>query len=396
MDGLLEGVRILDLTQMLAGPYGSMLLADLGAEVIKVEDATGDHTRLGKTIAHNGVSSYFLSINRNKKSVVIDLKSPEGRSVFYDLVKESDVVLDNMRPKALRKLQCGYDDLRAVNQRIITCSITGFGHTGPYRDLPAFDLTIQAMSGGLSMTGEEDGVPVKMGLPIADEAAGLFAALGIVSALRYRDKTGKGQQLDISLMDCQLSLASYLASFYLIGGVVPKPHGTRHLSVVPWGAFKTKDIWIAVTCVREKQWEGLCRALEREDLLTDDRFSNHSGRLKNYKDLNAVLSREFLRRGGDEWLRLLEREGTPAAPVNTLDKALDNPQTKERQMVVTVEHPRIGAFKSVGNPIKASESETTYRYPPDLGEHTKEVLQDILGYSDDAIISLQRTRAIGL
>ncbi|MBW2560230.1 MAG: CoA transferase [Deltaproteobacteria bacterium] len=396
MKGLLEGVRVLDITQMLAGPYGSMLLADMGAEVIKIESREGDHTRLGTNIAQKGVSAYFLAINRNKKSVAIDLKSSEGRSVFYDLVKVSDVVLDNMRPKALRKLQCGYDDLKLINPRIISCSISGFGHTGPYQDLPAFDMTIQAISGGLSMTGEEDGEPAKMGLPIADEAAGLFAAFGIVSALHYRDRTGKGQELDISMMDCQLSLASYLASFYFIGGVVPKAYGTRHPSVVPWGAFKTKDIWIAITSVTSKQWEGLCRVLEREDLITDDRFSTHPDRLKNYKELYAILRQEFLRKDGKEWLCLLEQENSPAAPVNTLDKALENPHTTKRQMVVEIEHPRIGTFKSVGNPIKTSESETTYRCAPDLGEHTEDVLKNILGYPDKKITSLQDDRIIAL
>jgi len=394
MEGLLQGVRILDLTQMLAGPYGSMLLGDLGAEVIKIENPEGDHTRLGLSIAQNGVSAYFLAINRNKKSVVIDLKTPEGRNVFYDLVKVSDVVIDNMRLKALQKLKCNYNDIKSFNPRIISCSISGFGQTGSHQNIPAFDLTIQAMSGGLSMTGEEDGAPVKMGLPIADEAAGLFAALGIVSALHYRDRTGKGQKLDISLLDCQLSLASYLASFYFIGGVVPKPYGTRHPSVPVWGAFKTKDTWIALTCVTDKQWEGLCRALEREDLLTDDRFSIDSERLNNYKELHEILRREFLRKTGDEWLNLLEQVDCPAAPVNTLDKALNGPISSERHMVVQIEHPRIGPFKAVGNPIKASEVEDVFRHPPDLGEHTDEVLRTILGYTAEKISSLRDERII--
>jgi crotonobetainyl-CoA:carnitine CoA-transferase CaiB-like acyl-CoA transferase len=395
MEGLLDGIRILDLTQMLAGPYGSMLLGDLGAEILKIEDRQGDHTRLGTSVAQEGISAYFLSINRNKKSIVIDLKTPKGIAIFYDLVKISDVVFDNMRPEALKKLRCDYDTLKDINPRIICCSISGFGHTGPYKNLPAFDLTVQAMSGGMSMTGEENGIPVKMGLPIADEAAGIFGALGVVSALHYRGKTGKGQKLDISMMDCQLSLASYLASFYFIGGVVPKPYGTRHPSIVPWGAFKTKDIWIVVTSVREKHWESLCRTLERSDLIKDERFMDRSSRLTNCKELYQILDKEFEKKSGEEWLQLLEREGVPSAPVRTLDKALTDPHVMERKMVVEIEHPRAGQYKSVGNPIQASETVQNYGCPPELGEHTKEVLQNLLGYSDKQIDLLKCEHVIG-
>jgi CoA:oxalate CoA-transferase len=387
MRGLLSDVRILDLTRMLAGPYGSMLLGDMGAEVIKVEDPGGDYTRLA--------NSYFLSINRNKKTIVLDLKNPRGLELFYELAKVSDVVIDNMRPKALRKLKCEYDDLKKVNPQIISCSLSGYGHTGPYQDRPAFDLTIQALSGAMSLTGEKDGPPVRMGLPVADVAGGMFAALGIVSALHYRDKTGIGQKLDISLLDGQISMATYLAAFYLIDGVVPGPQGTRHETIVPYEAFQTRDIWIVVTCVTPKFWEGFCRALELKELITDERFKDGAHRLANYDELIPIIQKTFLEKTGDEWIRLLEKEEVPCAPVNTLDRTLNDPQVLSRNMVIEMQHSRLGRLRLAGNPIKASEAEESFTPPPELGEHTEMILGEILGYSRDRIEKLKEEKVIG-
>lgn len=386
MRGLLSDIRILDLTRMLAGPYGSMLLGDMGAEVIKVEEPGGDYTRLA--------NSYFLAINRNKKTIVLDLKKPQGLEILYDLVRVSDVVLDNMRPKALKKLRCDYEDLKRVNPQIISCSLSGYGHTGPYQDRPAFDLTIQALSGAMSLTGERDGPPVRMGLPVADVAGGMFAALGIVSALHYRDKTGIGQKLDVSLLDGQISMATYLAAFYLIDGVVPGPQGSRHETIVPYEAFRTRDIWVVVTCVTPKFWEGFCRALELEELISDERFTDGAHRLANYDELIPIIQKRFLEKTGDEWIRLLEKEEVPCAPVNTLDRTLNDPQVLSRNMVIEMEHSRLGRLRLAGNPIKASEAEESFTPPPELGEHTEVILREMLKYSQDRIDKLKEEKVI--
>jgi CoA:oxalate CoA-transferase len=388
MSSLLEGVRILDLTRMLAGPYATMLLGDLGAEVIKIEDRRGDYTRISGQYSLGGMGAYFLAINRNKKSVVLDLKHPRAREVFYELVRVSDVVVDNMRPQALDRLGCGYEELKRVNPRIISCSLSGFGHSGPYRDRPAFDLTIQALGGAMSITGEKGGPPVRMGLPMGDLAGGLFAALGIVSALHFRSRTGKGRWLDISLLDCQISLLSYLIAYHSIGGLVPGPQGSRHESIVPYQAFHTKDIWIVVACSTPKFWEGLCRAIGREDLITDDRFDDPIKRVQNQDELVPILEEIFLEKSADEWLEALEREEVPCAPVNTLDRALSDPQVLHRRMVVELEHPALGRFKAAGNPIKTACAEESFASPPLLGEHTEEVLMGLLGYDRSRIQEL--------
>jgi CoA:oxalate CoA-transferase len=395
MKGLLSGIRVLDLTRMLAGPYGTMLLADMGAEVIKIEDQDGDFTRVTSQITHDGVSAYFLAVNRNKRSIVLDLKHPDGKALFYEMVKLSDVVVDNMRPQALRRLACDFDDIKKFNPKIISCSISGFGHTGPYRDRPAFDLTIQAWSGGMGLTGEKGGAPVRMGIPLADLAGGFFGALAIVSALHHRNKTGKGQKLDISLLDCQISLTSYLAAYYFIGGMIAGPQGSRHESVVPYEAFKTKDIWVVVACVTPKFWEGLCRVLELEQLISDERFDDMTKRVINHDELFPILQEAFLQKTADEWLRKLDQEGVPGAPVNTIDRALNDPQVLERNMVVEINHPR-GKFKLAGNPIKTPGlEEEVFSPPPDLGEHTEEILRDLLGFSDEKIEALKAQKVVG-
>ena len=396
MRGLLSDVRILDLTRMLAGPYGTLLLADMGAEMIKIEDHFGDYTRLGVMTSIGKMGAYFLALNRNKKSVILDLKTPKGLEIFYELVKVSDVVVDNMRPQALKNLKCDYDDLKKINPKIISASLSGYGHTGPYRDRTAFDLTIQAISGGMSVTGEPGRPPSRAGIPIGDVSGGMAVALAIVSALHYRDRTGKGQKLDVSLLDVQISLASYLVSYYLVGGILSGPQGSRHGSIVPYEAFEARDMWLVVACVTEKFWEGLCIALELEELIIDERFDNAIKRLENHDELIAILQERFATRTAAEWLQRLEEADVPCAPVNSLDLALSDPQVLERNMVVEIEHPQFENFKVAGNPIKASEAEDVLAPPPQLGEYTGEVLKGILGYSDDRIKELTEEKVIGV
>jgi CoA:oxalate CoA-transferase len=386
MKGLLNGIRVLDLTRMLAGPYGTMLLGDLGADIIKIEDFSGDYTRM--------LDAYYLSINRNKRSLVLDIKSPEGKKIFYEMVKVADVVIDNMRPNALQKLRFDYDDLKAYNPRIISCSLSGYGHTGPYRDRPAFDLSIQAISGGMSLTGEKGGTPVKMGLPIADIAGGMFAAFAVVSALVNRNTTGEGQKLDVSMLDSQISMASYLAAYYLINGTVAGPQGARHESIVPYQAFQTKDRWIVVTCVTPKFWEALCRTLGIEELISDDRFVDPAKRLENRDDLAALIQAAFMKKSTDEWLPLLDEAGVPCAPVNTIDRALNDPQVIARDMVLEFDHPRLDRIRVAGNPVKTPGREQPMTRPPELGEHTQAVLKEYLEYSDEKIAELEKQRLI--
>lgn len=396
MKGLLSNVRIIDMTRMLAGPYGTMLLADMGAEMIKIEGHLGDHTRGGKETSLGGMGAYFLSVNRNKKSVVLDLKTDEGLEILYGLIKEADVVVDNMRPKALKALKCDYDDLKKINPGIISCSLSGFGHTGPYQDKTAFDLTIQAISGGMSVTGEVGRPPVRMGLPIGDVGGGMMAALAIVSALNYRHATGKGQKLDISLMDTQISLASYLTAYWLIGDKLSGPQGSRHGNIVPYEAFQTKDSWLVVACATEKFWEGLCIAMDLDHLILDSRFNDPVERVRNRDDLIPILREKFLTESGSEWLKRLEEADVPCAPVNTLDRALADPQVIARNMVVDMYHPELGDFKLAGNPIKASETEPIFNAPPKHGADTVEVLKNILDYSDEHIDTLLKNNVIGV
>jgi len=395
MPSLLNNVRILDLSRMLAGPYGSMLLGDLGAEVIKIEEPpAGDFTRTPAQYHMGGIGAYFLAINRNKKSMVLDLTNPLGREVFHDLVRISDVVFDNLRPPVLQKIGADYETLKRANPRIIACSLSGFGQDGPDRDLPAYDLTIQARGGAMGITGEKDGPPVRMGLPMGDLAGGMFAAYAIAAALFDRERTGQGLCLDIGLLDCQASLLTYMATYHTIGGLIPKPQGSSHEILVPYQAFKAKDLYLVVACPTEKFWQSLCRALRREDLMSHPNFRDALQRIIHREELYQILEEVFLTRTVDEWMEVLRREDVPSAPVNTLDRVMHDPQLIHRNMLIEVEHPISGKFKCMGNPVKASETEEVFRHPPALGEHTEEILRDLLGYDSPKIQQLIQQKII--
>jgi crotonobetainyl-CoA:carnitine CoA-transferase CaiB-like acyl-CoA transferase len=393
---LLSGVRIVDLTQMLAGPYGSMLLADLGAEVIKIEDPRGgDPTRrLGPPFVE-GESAYFLAINRNKRSLALDLRKAEGRQVLYDLVEVSDAVFNNFRPGTMEKLGCDYETLKEINSQIIYCSLTGFGETGPYRDRPAFDLAIQAISGAMSITGEPGRPPVRMGIPLGDLGGSLFCAFAISAALYAREKTGSGCRIDISLMDCMLSLLTYVGQYYLITGKVPGPVGSAHQTVVPYQAFATRDIYIVVAVFVEKFWHAFCRVLDLEELRDDPRFADNDRRRENREELIPILEEMFRTKAGDEWLRLLSEAGVPCGPINTLDRVFSEAQVAARNMVVEIDHPKAGRLRSLGDPIKASTmGEHPCEPAPLHGQHIEEVLSDILRYSPQRIATLREEGVI--
>ena len=388
MQPLLSGIRVLDLSRMLAGPYGTLLLADMGAEIIKIEDPSGDPMRQMGPHFKAGESAYFLSANRGKKSVTLNLKSAEGRQTFFDLLAVCDVVYENFRPGVMERLGLSYDTLKSHKPGIILCSISGYGQNGPRREQPAFDLVLQALGGGLSITGEPGRVPVRMGLPVADLAGGMFGAMAVAAALHRRAQTGEGAHLDISLLDGQVSLLTYMAQYYFIGGEVPRSWGAQHENVVPYNAFATRDGSLVVAAFAEKFWRGLCQALELDELIDDSRFATNPDRRQNRDALNALLAERFQTRSTAEWMARLEEAGVPAGPIQRVDEVLEDPQIQARNMRVTTEHPTIGPLEILGNPIKVADTEETFIPPPLLGQHTEEVLAELLGYSPEKITAL--------
>jgi CoA:oxalate CoA-transferase len=387
----LLNVRILDLTGVLAGPYCTMILGDLGAEVIKIEvPDVGEPGRGMPPYYFEGESAYFIALNRNKKSVTLNLKSARGREIFYELVKNADVVTYNFRPGVVEKLGADYDVLKTVNPGIICCSITGYGETGPFKDRPAFDLIIQARGGIMSYTGEPGRKPVKMGAPMADLAAGLFAANGILAALYQRERTGRGQKVDISMLDCQISLNTYRAQNYFIANEVAKPLGSGHGSVHPLRDFKTKTFDVVIDCNTQKIFNDLCDVIGVPELAVNPKFNSRENRAKNKEELYDILDKAFLTKTGEQWLELLDRR-IPIAPVNTIDKALSDPQILSRNMVIEINYGNDKNIKILGNPLKMSEiDQEVFKAPPRLGEDTGQILAKILSYSPEKIEELRR------
>jgi formyl-CoA transferase/CoA:oxalate CoA-transferase len=395
---LLAGVRVLDLSRMLAGPYGSMLLADLGAEVIKIEEPQGgDPMRaMGPPfLGSDRESAYFLSVNRNKKSVALDLETPQGQAVFHDLCRVSDVVWENFRPGVMARLGCAPETLRRLNPRLVVCSISAFGQQGPYREWPAFDLALQAMGGAMSLTGEAGRPPARMGLPMGDLAGGMFGALAVASALFRRTQTGEGTHFDLSLLDCQVSLLTYIAQYFWADGRVPGRVGSGHASVVPYQAFPTRDGHVVVAVFAEKFWASFCRAIDRPELAADPRFDSNLKRVERREELVPGLEAVFAARTTAEWLARLQREGVPVAPINTVDRVVSDPQVLLREMVVELEHPTLGTLSTLGTPVKADGAPPFRPAPPRaLGEDTDPVLRELLGYSLERIDLLRQQRVI--
>jgi crotonobetainyl-CoA:carnitine CoA-transferase CaiB-like acyl-CoA transferase len=390
---LFEGVRVLDLSRMLAGPYGSMLLADMGAEVIKIEEPDGgDPMRvMGPPFLPEGESAYFLSINRNKKSVALDLTTAPGRDVFLDLAAHADVVWENFRPGVLERLGLAYATLAGVNPGLILCSISAYGQDGPYRDWPAFDLALQAMGGAMSLTGEEGGRPVRMGLPMGDLAGGMFGAFAVAGALFRRSRTGQGAHVDLSLLDCQVSLLTYIAQYFWADGRVPGRMGSGHASVVPYQALATRDGHLIVAVFAEKFWAGFCRALGRGEWEADPRFASNRQRLAHREVLMPLVETVFRERTTEDWLARLHAAGVPAAPILTVDRVLSDPQVRHRRMVVDVEHPQHGTLPTLGTPIKVDgATEPPVTAAPRLGQHTDALLTGLLTYPAERLAALRR------
>ncbi|MFP1679716.1 CaiB/BaiF CoA transferase family protein [Alloalcanivorax sp. C16-2] len=394
----LEGVRILDLTHMLSGPYAGMILADLGADSVKVEPLKGEGTRslLAKdpNNSYGGQGAYFLTLNRNKKSVCIDLKSEAGLKVFYDLVKDADIVLDNFSAGVPTKLKIDFEHLSRINPRIITCSVTGFGQAGPNFQRPAFDQVVQGIGGGMSITGHDRDHPARAGIPIGDLGGGMFAVMGVLSALHAREKRGYGQHVDISMLDCQISMLNYMATMYFLSGEDPKPIGNSHFVHVPYDAFPTSDGFVIIAVIFDSFWDNLVALLDIE-ALRDPKYKTQPGRFADKDKINGILKELLVTNTTAHWVELLSGARIPCAPVNKFSEALSDPQVLFRNMVVDIPQSDGGAVKAPGNPIKLSvDSEEAFTTPPGLGQHTHEVLR-ALGYSESQIEELMAQGVIG-
>lgn len=396
--GPLDGVRVLDLSRVLAGPFCSLILADLGAEVIKIEEIEqGDQTRTVPPFV-NGESHYFLAINRNKSSVALDARTPEGQDLLRKLALQCDVVLENFRPGVMDRLGLGYETLRALKPEIILCSISGFGATGAMRDKPSFDLVTQALSGVMSINGYADGTPTKLGLPLGDIGGGLWAALGVMAALNDRHVTGEGSHIDLSLLEGLMGLLGYLAEIYLVTGENPGRMGNEHHNIVPYGLMAVKDGHIVLALHVGEFWRKFCRAIARDDLITDARFRTVKDRHKNRVELERQINAIMLTKTVAEWQQLLDAADVPHAPVNNMGQAVNQPIVRARGFVKDVQHPTAGKVKVIGNPLRFENRYEQARLepPPLLGEHTRAVLGTLIGLSDSEIERLIQQKVIAV
>ncbi len=392
----LAGVRVLELTNFMAGPYCGMLLADLGAEVIKVENPKGgDFTRQAAPFL-DGESAGFLAVNRNKKSVALNLKAPRGRELFLQLARGTDVLVENLRPGTLDDLGVGWSVLEPLYPRLVMSSTSGFGQTGPYRHRAALDLIVQGMSGLMAITGEEGRPPVKVGVPLADLSAALFATYAILAALRVRDATGKGQRVDVSLLESAIALQAWETSGYFATGEVPERLGSAHRINAPYQAVRTADGYVTIGATTPANWSAFCRALGLDSLMRDPRFVTGPLRRENYRELAALIEERTSTKSSEHWYRLLEVVGVPCGVLNRLDQALDDAHVRERGVVVQLEHTKLGSVKATGSPVRFSRTPLRLeRAGPLLGEHTVEILSG-LGVDAAELARLEREEIIAL
>jgi crotonobetainyl-CoA:carnitine CoA-transferase CaiB-like acyl-CoA transferase len=393
--GPLQGIRVIDFTRVLAGPAASLALADLGAEVLKIEPPeTGDETRLFPPF-REGVSHYFLSVNRGKKSIVVDLKTAAGVALVKDLAGQCDILIENYRPGVMDRLGLGYGALSALNPRLIYCAISGFGMEGPLRDQPSFDIVLQALSGALSVNGEPGREPTRMGIPLGDLVGGINGPIGILAALHERSITGRGRLIDVSLLDGMLGMLGYLAQLAFFTGVDPKPQGSEHPNLVPYGSFPARDGSIIIACLTNSFWERICQALERPDWILDPRFASIESRRDHRRAVNDLIGAFTRLRTVAELVERFTEYNVPHAPILGIKAALAQPQAVGRDMVVETDHAVLGRIPIVNRPIRfAGDRQPVPAAPPVLGQHTNEILRDVLGLTAEQIAELRSAKVV--
>jgi crotonobetainyl-CoA:carnitine CoA-transferase CaiB-like acyl-CoA transferase len=397
MNAVFKGLRVIDLTKIIVGPLCTMLLGDMGADVIKVEKpGSGDDSRYWTADPrYEGYSPYFLSVNRNKRSLTVDLKQPEGVEILKKLIEKADVLVENYRPGTMERMGLDYETLRKSNPGLIYCALSGYGSSGPYRDWGSYDVIISAVGGLMSITGEEGGKPVKVGVAVVDIITALYAYGAIVSALYARQSSQKGQKIEVSLLESQIASLINIASDYLNSGIIPQKWGTAHATIVPYQAFPVKDGYIVIGAGSDLLWKKLCKVLDLEELAEDPRFCTNPQRVKHRDILVKILEEKFLTKTRAEWLEKLNKEGIPAGPINNLEEVFRDPQVSHLKMVKEVVHPRMGKVKLIRNPVTFSETPASiYLPPPLLGEHTEEILEQLLGYHSEQIEDLKRKGVI--
>ena len=396
MSGPIKGIKVLELAQIMAGPTCGLMLADLGADVIKIEKIPGgDDTRRFLPPDVNGEAAAFMMMNRNKRGMTLDLKKKEGVEVFKRLVKNADVVVENYRKGTLERLGIGYEELKKINPRIILCEISGYGRTGPYADKGGFDLIAQGMSGLMSVTGEsKDRPPMKVGAPVTDITAGILAAMGVLAALVARERTGVGKRVDTSLYEAGIVHTYWQSAIASATGVAPGPLGSAHPLTAPYQAFKTKDKWITVGASNQNTWLNLIDALGRKDLQDNEKFSSNAHRMKNISELIEILKTELIKKTSAEWLTIFDEKGLPCGPIHTVTEMFEDPQTIARKMIVDVKNTKAGSFKAIGMPVKFSDTKVEdTKESPTFGQHTKQILLDN-GFTNDEIDALMQQGAI--
>ncbi len=395
--GLLDGVSVLDLTRVLAGPYCTMLLGDLGADVIKIEEPErGDDTRhWGPPFLKSGVSAYFVSANRNKRSLTLNLRTKQGQNILRELVAKSDVLVENFKTGSLERMGLSYGELKSLKHDIIYCTITGFGYTGPLKDLPGYDFISQALGGLMSVTGEVNGEPMRVGVAIVDLLAGQHACNAITAALFARERQKVGQRIDISLLDSELATMSYVASNYLVSGEQPKRYGNAHPNIVPYQAFKADDGYFAFAAGNDLQWGRFCNQVGHADWATDARFSTNPQRVSNRDELIPMLQELFSKKSISDWIAVCAQAGVPASSINNIEQALASPQAQARHAVEQISMPDGEIVQILASPLKIPSQPSQLRLPPPfLGQHTAEILTQMLGYSESKITELHTNHVI--
>ena len=395
MPAKLEGVKVLDVSRVLAGPFCSLMLGDMGADVIKVEPPGGDETRTWPPFYSNGESGYYMALNRNKKGVVLNLKHPAGKKALYELAMKSDIFIENFTPGVVKRLKIDYDTLKQLNPQIIYCSISGFGQNGPYHTKRAYDPVIQAMGGAMSVTGVKDGDPVKIGIPVGDMGGALMAVNSILAALFQRERHGNGDYIDIAMLDGQVALLSIMAAEYFANGTVPKRLGLEHPWRVPSKTFKTKEGYITAAATSGTLYPKLCKALELEELVDNPRFKTNALRVENREALYPIIEEKMMTKTAREWEKIFEKAGIPNGVMQNVDEVFNDTHVLHRGMLQTIAHPTLGEINTIGVPWKFLNSENKkMTHPPLLGEHTDEILRDVLEYDPGRIANMHQEAAV--